>query len=63
MGTPRGRPRIGPRTELTARVPPELHEAARDEAERLGISISKLVIDLLQEKLTPESRADASQVA
>lgn len=50
-----GRPRIGPRTELTARVPPELHEATRVAADRRGIPISKLVIEALTEKLEKDS--------
>ena len=59
-----GRKRLGPRTELTARVPPELHEAAREEAQRLGISVSTLIVNLLQEKLAlGEGSTRVSQVA
>ncbi len=60
------RPKIGPRTELTARVPPDLHDAVRAEADRRGIPISKLVIELLEEKRQtawPAVPAEASQVA
>lgn len=40
----------GPHTEMTARVPPELHQTIRAEAEALGISMSRLVVEVLEER-------------
>jgi HicB family len=59
-----GRPSIGPHTEFTARVPPELHEAIRAEAKAQHISMSRLVVQVLQEQFgsTHRRRSDPTQV-
>lgn len=51
-----GRPSIGPHTEFTARVPPELHEAIRAAAKAEGISMSRLVVQVLQERFRTADR-------
>jgi hypothetical protein len=39
--------RMGPRVEVTTRVPPEIHAACRELAEQRGISLTSLVAGLM----------------
>ena len=55
--------RMGPRVEVTTRVPPEVHSAIREMAEEQGISMTRLLAGLMEREVMRVRGADASQVA
>ena len=44
--------RMGPRVEVTTRVRPEVHTAVTRLAQERGISITRLVADLMEREVT-----------
>lgn len=46
-----GRPSMGDRTQLTVRIPPEVHQALRDEAHSRGISMNQTLLEIAADHL------------
>lgn len=47
----RGRPSVGPRTEITTRVRPELHHALLALAKARGVSMTQLLTGVIEREL------------
>jgi len=54
---------MGPRTEVTIRVRPEVHQQFRQLAEEQGISMTRLLAGLMEKEVIRAGGVDASQVA
>lgn len=59
---PRGY-RLGPRVEVTTRVKPDVHQAIRRIAEERGMSMTRLLADLMEEEVMKAGGAKSPQVA